>query len=523
MKKALKINLSGRIFHIDEDAYEKLKNYLDTISSHFSNVEESKEIIDDIEARIAELLQELLSDESQVITIGQVNEIIEIMGKPEEIIDDEQAGEHAKKEYYSRNRQYRKLYRDPDNSVLGGVAAGISAYFAIDLLVVRILFVVFTLLGWGFPFVLYLVLWIAIPKAQTAAEKLEMRGEKVNVSNLEKKVKEEYEDVKENFKKARNSKAGRKTEDAFHEIFRILGVIIVGFLKIILAFIAIGFIIAGISLIASIVGLAFFGAGFGSWGLFHIWDTDIHNYIVPFVDPLNLSFIGITGILVVLIPVLAIIYGLFKALFRFKARDKALGAGAFAIWILALISVISLGANELRNFKYDEEVVSSIPVKDLDNDTLIISLLETPEDFLEDRDEFYFDDQRYFVGSDQHIYGGVEIDFRQADTDYFELEIEKASRGKDYEEAIDYAGKLDYSFSVEGNQLKLNPYFKSENDRKWRLQQVEATIYVPEGKAIRFDREVAEFVDYIRNDNHYSSHKMAEKVWIMKDGKFVRE
>ena len=335
MKRALKINLNGQIFHIDEDAYEKLKNYLDTISSHFSNVEESKEIVDDIETRIAELLEEKLKDQSQVISIKQVEEIIEIMGRPEEIIDDEATGNEQKRSFNSSGGKYRRLYRDPDNAVFGGVAAGLSAYFAIDLLVVRILFVVLILAGWGLPFILYLVLWIAVPKAMTAAEKLEMKGEKVNVSNLEKKVREEYEDVKENFSKARNSKAGRKTEDTFHEIFRILGVIIIGFFKVLLAIIAVSFVIAGISLIVSLIGLAFFGVGATGWGLFHLWDSDISQFIVPFINPSNLSFIGMSAILLILIPLLAIIYGLFKALFRFKAKDKALGAGAFALWFLS--------------------------------------------------------------------------------------------------------------------------------------------------------------------------------------------
>ena len=85
MKKAIKINLSGIIFHIDDDAYEKLKAYLDSISRHFSNKQESKEIIDDIESRIAELFQERITAENQVITVEIVNEVIDIMGNPEDI------------------------------------------------------------------------------------------------------------------------------------------------------------------------------------------------------------------------------------------------------------------------------------------------------------------------------------------------------------------------------------------------------------------------------------------------------
>ena len=113
MKKAIKINLSGLIFHIDDDAYEKLKAYLDTISRHFSNKEESKEIIDDIEARIAELFQERISDETQVITVAIVNEVIDIMGNPEDIAD---SGEETERQssFHETYSGKKRLYRDPE-------------------------------------------------------------------------------------------------------------------------------------------------------------------------------------------------------------------------------------------------------------------------------------------------------------------------------------------------------------------------------------------------------------------------
>jgi len=445
MKRAVKINLNGRIFHIDEDAFDKLKNYLDTISSHFSNVEESKEVIDDIESRIAELFEERLKDQSQVINDKQVEEIIEIMGRPEEIVDEEIQGEEKKRSYESSNNKHRRLYRDPDNSVFGGVAAGLSAYFNIDILVVRILFVVLILAGWGLPLILYLVLWIAVPKASTAAEKLEMKGEKVNVSNLEKKVREEYEDVKENFKKARHSSAGRKTEDTFHEIFRIFGVIIVGFVKVILAIIAVGFVIAGISLIVSLIGLAFFGVGASGWGLFHIWDADLSHFIVPFINPTNLTLIGVSAILIVMIPVLAIIYGLFKALFRFKAKDKALGVVSFTLWFFALFTTITFGLIEIKEYSESEDTIDSYRFEEISGNTLHISMSDFDEDLLEDNEFFRFGENQYLMASDENIYGEVTIDFKKSQTEYFEMEIEKASRGGDYEEALDFAENIEYN------------------------------------------------------------------------------
>lgn len=516
MKRAIKINLSGQVFHIDEDAYEKLKNYLDSISSHFSDVQESREILDDIENRIAELLSEKLQDTSRVVTIKDVEEIIEIMGRPEEIADEEAAGEE-KRRYSYEGKRHRRLYRDPDNAVIGGVAAGLSAYFNVDLLLIRILFVVLILAGAGFPFILYIVLWIAVPKAVTAAEKLEMQGEKVNVSNLEKKIREEYEDVKANFKKARNSDAGQKTESFFQEFFRVLGVIIVAFAKIILAFIAVGFVIAGVSLIASLVGVAFFGAGVRTWGVFHLWDADIHNFITPFINPVNLTVIAVAGILLVLIPVLAIIYGLFKALFRFKAKDRGLGMSAFALWILALITVITLGIIEGKEYLEDEEVTSSFEFKDLGSDTLYLALNTTQENLIEDREEFGFDDRWYFMGTDKEVYGKVEIDIRSTEDDYFSLNIDKSSFGSNLNDALRYAENISYSFTRSDSLVVFDPYFRSEYEEKWRAQNVELTIYIPEGKALRFEKDLADYIDYVRNKNRYSPWKMAGETWIMND------
>ncbi len=337
MKKALKINLGGQIFHIDEDAYDRLKSYLDTISSHFSNTEEGKEIASDIEFRIAEIFLEKVGDESKIITIEDVNKIIDIMGRPEEIIDEEDNGRNTS---YTSSRKNRRLYRDPDKAVLGGVTAGLAAYFNIDVVVLRILIVVLILAGAGFPFFLYLILWIAVPKANSAAEKLEMKGETINVSNIEKKIREEYEDAKTNFKRARNSEMGKRTETFLEEFFRILGRIIIVFLKIMFVFIALIFIFVGFALVAGIIGFGFFN--------FHM----MQPFSMPYFNAANNSLVTISAILLILIPILAIIYGLFKILFRFKAKDSILGKSAIALWILALISLITIKISENKDFNF---------------------------------------------------------------------------------------------------------------------------------------------------------------------------
>jgi len=195
MKKTLTINLANQVFHIDEDAYIRLKEYLDRIESHFSNKEERKDIISDIENRISELFGERTSVEKQVITLQDIEEIIRIMGDPVEIGGAAASGPEEE----TTTPGTRRLYRDPDNRVLGGVCSGIGMYFKLDPTIVRLVFLVI-FFGFGIGFLIYIILWIVVPEARTTVQKLEMRGDPVNASNIGKFMRDEYEHVKKNFK-----------------------------------------------------------------------------------------------------------------------------------------------------------------------------------------------------------------------------------------------------------------------------------------------------------------------------------
>jgi len=194
MKRAISINLGGIVFNIDDDAYRELQAYLTQIESCFSDREESKEIMNDIEARIAELFNERITDYKKVITSKDVNDIIDVMGGPEQFGETENESTHKQRERFGPSG-YRRMYRDPDNRILGGVCSGMSAYWQIDPIILRILFVI-AFLGFGTGLIIYIILWIVLPEAKTKAQKLEMMGEKVNVSNIGKAFKEEFDNVK---------------------------------------------------------------------------------------------------------------------------------------------------------------------------------------------------------------------------------------------------------------------------------------------------------------------------------------
>ncbi len=195
MKKTMTVNLGGMVYHIDEDAYDKLKRYLDKVKQELRSTEGGEEIYQDIETRIAELFSERLKNNGQVITIKEVEEVIAILGDPEDI-----SGKPTGEEYKSRNRSYKRMYRDPDNRVIGGVCSGLASYWRVDPTIVRIIFVILAIFGMA-GVLIYLILWIVLPEAGTVAQKLEMRGEAVNLSNIGDFFREEFENVKRSFKK----------------------------------------------------------------------------------------------------------------------------------------------------------------------------------------------------------------------------------------------------------------------------------------------------------------------------------
>lgn len=190
MKIAVSINLGGYSFHIDDDAYSALKLYLKSLELHFAGEEGSAEILSDIEARLAELFRSKLNGYRQVISIADVTEAISVMGTPEDIADDEAPS--ARQKFATPG--YHRMYRDPDHRVIGGVCSGMGAYWDIEPLILRILFLIITLAG-GMGLLIYLILYIVLPEAKTTAQKIEMKGEPVNIHNIKDSVKKEFRAV----------------------------------------------------------------------------------------------------------------------------------------------------------------------------------------------------------------------------------------------------------------------------------------------------------------------------------------
>ncbi|MFW6268305.1 MAG: PspC domain-containing protein [Marinilabiliaceae bacterium] len=218
MKKVVTISIAGRSFYIDEDAFQQLDQYLRDLESWSHGKEGGREMFADIESRIRELFEEKINPSTGVITPLLVDEIVSIMGQPEdfagETADD---GGRTTKEETTTVPPRRRLYRDLDDRVLGGVCAGIAAYFNIDRVVVRVLFALLPFLSFGAIIPIYIILWIAIPPAVTSAQRLEMHGHDVNISNIEKNIRNEYRDVKNRFRQTKAYKKGGEYWERFQK------------------------------------------------------------------------------------------------------------------------------------------------------------------------------------------------------------------------------------------------------------------------------------------------------------------
>ncbi len=335
MKKTLSVNLNGRVFNIDEDAYNLLENYLRNLKIYFRKDEGFAEIIADFEARIEELFSEHISSGHEVISIEEVEKVIQQVGKPEDfenIDSDDTANKtfEEKKEpetfrHSSGEKKTKKrLFRNTDNKLLGGVFSGIAAYFGWDETPVRIaglilLAAIIPAYGWGIW--LYLILWIIIPPAKTAQQKLEMRGEEVSIENIGKVVSGET--------------TGHTKSDNEGCLGSILS-FIASLAKI--ALVGIGILL---TFIMTIILIVIFAVLLGVGGnLIHL-PFEITNINME----TGMTVALIASILVIGIPLLSLIYWIIAYFAKLNPMPKSIKVTGIILWIIALITLISSGIN----------------------------------------------------------------------------------------------------------------------------------------------------------------------------------
>lgn len=492
MNKTVNINLAGTFFHIDEDAFGKLQRYLEAIRKSLSDPQGSDEIIKDIEARIAELFSEKLERETQVVTLKELDEVIAVMGQPEDYAVDEEIFEDQPKSSSRSSAGHKQLFRDVDDKYIAGVSSGLGHYLGLDAIWIRLLWVLLTLFSGGTFILVYILFWILVPPALTTSDKLKMTGEPINISNIEKKFKEGYENVAEKVKNVDYDKYGQQVKSGASGFFESLGSILRTLFSIFVKFLGVLVVIVSLStLIGLIVGL--FTAG--SLG---IWGPEEFSNIYYLVDTTNapLWLISLMVLFAVGIPFFVLfILGLKMLVTNLKSIGLPAKITLFILWLASVIALGVIGLRQATETAYDADFNMEEVLDVRKGDTLTIKMVSN-ENYEYDAVKRGSMELKYDESGNRILYStDVRLIVRSTPDSIGKLVIRKSAEGNTYLDAKDRAGEIEYSYQFDGQTLALNSYLTTGFDQKFRDQEVTIIVYLPEGSVLYAD------------DNTYSFHR----------------
>lgn len=561
MKKNISINISGIIFHIEEDGYESLRKYLDSISKYFSTFEDSSEIMADIESRIAEIFLSKLNEGKQIITLEDVNSLMATMGnvndfkaaeEPAETkasSSDSKSGENRSQSTYSPPRQLKrdqrrkilggvsagignyfnidavwvrllfalfafgygigfivylimwivipgsyeldepqiekKMFREPEGKVLGGVSGGLASYFGIDIILVRVLFIALTFAG-GFGVLVYIVLWVTLPEARSLTDRIQMQGEPVTLSNIESNIKKNL------------AVEGEKEESTITKIilfpFRLIGMLLGALGKILVPLVdvlrvAIGILvtIVGLSmafgiLVAGAVLLGLFTTGTFSWGEFSQFSFPVEVFTSSF--PAWIAVAGFVG---------AIVPAIFIILLGISIVSQRIVFGPVVGWTLFVAffvsaALLSAGIPKIvMAFKQDGthrvETVYTPSSK-----RILLTLHE--------------------VGLDD--YHGLDLTIKGHEGKEIKIVQEYEAQGATRQQAIENAQMVTYHMDVQDSVYTFDSNIAFNEGAKFRAQRLDMTMYIPYDYPFTMTEDVSKFVT-----NYVDYNYLDGQVWRM--------
>ncbi len=569
MKKNISINISGIIFHIEEDGYDKLKVYLESINRYFSTFEDSLEIIADIETRIAEIFLSKLKEGNQVISLEDVESLIATMGSikdfqaaeedlsfatnqeaSEDKVNEEEGHMFSKKLYRDNNRKLlagvlsgvafyfntdplwirlvyvllffgvsilppiagflfiayivlwivipasdelveekkiKKMYRDPDAKVLGGVASGIAAYFGVDVVIIRLLFFA-TIFIAGTGLILYIILWIILPEAKTLTDKMEMQGQPVTLSNIE-----------SNIKKSLNVTAGdeniivkillfpfRLIAALFEFLSSALGPFMSFFVEALRVVLGVVLTIMGISGLLSVliaIGVLI--------GLFAGGDLNI-MYPLPFeIIKNDLALIpGIALAIAVIIPFFYLTILGFMVLMKKQVLHPKAGWSILAVWLVSIIILSITIPPYIRNFQENGRH-TTVSRYNLDGKTMVLNFNDIGED------EFNL----------------VSLRIRSHNDTVVKMEQEFSASGSSRKEAVDNAKMIKYGMEVQDSIFTYDSNLEFVENARFRMQHVDMTLYLPIGQKFVIDENMRYLIGNFMYRAGFSNHQMNGNIW----------
>ena len=585
MKQVININFQGRVVPIEVTAFDILKNYIESLSRYFAAEEGKEEIINDIESRIGELFQERIKAGSTCITDDDVNAIIKSMGRPEDFETEQNTGTSsdyagaanagsnagASTASYATTGTYKRLFRDENDKVIGGVCSGLANYFGIDVVVVRIIFVVLAV-SFGFGLITYLVLWIAvpstattvigsvrkklyrdtdnkyvagvcsgianyfginawiprvlfllpflsfvsrwshwnsfdfpnflrlgfspgaliiyiilwlvIPEANSTAEKLEMKGEKVDMNSIKNSVMEEMKGVQQRaekfgqeaktFAQDKGKAFGSDVGSVARRGSRSFGDILVFLFKIFAYFI--------LGCIGFAVVMALFAFGVAAIGLFPLKDFVL-------TDGWQNVFAWGTLLFFIAVPIIGIIAWIIRRLAKIKTNRRAMRWSFFALWIIGLLSFISLITSVARDFKSsgtlnEQEVVLTNPTVNK------LQITSNSPDKKYHRNRWFKMEPFTSLDDDTAFVKNISVHIVKSSNDSFKVTMMKMACGRNKRSADTLAALIKFSAFQNDSLLVVDKGIAITRTDKFRNQRIILTVYVPVGKQIRIDRSL---------------------------------
>jgi len=518
MEKTIIINIGNTIIHIEESAYELLKAYLNEVKQHFVNHADDLEIVTDIENRIAELLTEQLTDEKkQVVDISDVNAVIAQMGRVQDFdLAEENEEEPVTHPNFQQQYTEKKLYRDMDDRVVAGVCSGIAHYINTEARWIRLAMFLFTFLG-GAGVLVYAILWVIMPKAQSRIEKMEMKGEPANLQGFQKNLDEELQAVRDGL-----NTVNKHAQPIFArfgifvgEFFEWLGRFISGTGKVIFKVIA-GFII--------LFGVLFLLSLIVSYAAFQGFiDSSVYEYF-PFsiVDEANRGIILFSAFIVFFIPILALVLFSIRVAFNKQAINKTLSFALLIIWLGGVAMAFYHAAKISSEFKQHAELTQTTDLRAYK--TYIIDIDKSKYFSKEDSVAYHIDaNQRKQIVTDDFENGPfvtpnrVRIDINKSENGATRLIQKSESQGKTFPDALQNAQNIGYKYAFQDSTLIFSPRFQLKKGSIWRNQEITLNLEVPVGTRLILKEDSYRYInnywgwscnDHENDHNNYS-------VWVM--------
>ena len=482
MNKTIIININGIVFHIEEDAYEVLRTYMTDVKRHFAYSADSDEIVTDIENRLAEMFNERLASENkQVIVLQDVKEVTARMGNVADFeIDDEAEPAYT---FTDRYKVEKKLLRDMDDRVIAGVCSGLGHYFDIEPRWMRLILLLLVVFG-GTGIIIYLILWIVMPRAVTRADKMAMKGEPINIQNFKKNFDEEVEGLRHGFHRASNE-AG----PIIDRIGSAIGTLLRVFIKIVGAIII---FVGAMTLFAMVVGLlAFLG----------VWQsTELNHFPFNIVNPEYKSVLSFSAFVLVFIPLVALILFAIRVLFNRNALSRTGSFAMLIIWLAGLGLTVYYGSKVAGQFT-DEATFSQ--VTEIQPDSLYYLKLN-PVKYLTKDDSLQYDidrgsfESKIIINDQDHDFDmprNVSLRIEKSEGGKAILNQEFSAKGPNFETALKSAQLTNYQFNQQDSLLQFDWNTRLHKNQLWRDQRVELTLRLPVNTRLMIDGKLNRYLE----------------------------